>query len=85
MTMEQWFYHFFLEDLQCVDVDVNLTQLFHSNPGYDITQWKDVLLRLGQTKTFFTTNTVSPFCSKSHRTDNHILKILITSRKHPII
>ncbi|XP_061754424.1 lipase member H isoform X5 [Nerophis ophidion] len=32
--------------------------------GYDIDKWKDVLLKMGQTKTFFFTNTKSPFCTK---------------------
>lgn len=35
--------------------------------GYDVTQWKDVLLRLNQTKTYFTTNSDSPFCMTSYR------------------
>ncbi|XP_040005654.1 lipase member H-like isoform X2 [Xiphias gladius] len=37
--------------------------------GYDITRWKNVLLRLGQTKTFFTTNAKSPFCMTSYRVE----------------
>ncbi|XP_070773374.1 lipase member H isoform X2 [Enoplosus armatus] len=37
--------------------------------GYDITKWRDVLLKLGQTKTFFTTNTKSPFCMTLYRVD----------------
>ncbi|KAI3373624.1 hypothetical protein L3Q82_022216 [Scortum barcoo] len=55
----------FWMDLQCSD----LTQLFHPNPGYDVTKWKDVLQELGQTKTFFTTNAVSPFCMTNYRVD----------------
>ncbi|KAM9846812.1 lipase member H isoform 1-T2 [Aulostomus maculatus] len=37
--------------------------------GHDIVQWKDVLLRLGQTKTFFTTNKDSPFCKTAYQLD----------------
>ncbi|AWP00106.1 putative lipase member H-like [Scophthalmus maximus] len=37
--------------------------------GYDVTRWKDTLLRLRQTKTFFSTNSKSPFCSTSYRVD----------------
>nr|XP_040036242.1 lipase member H isoform X1 [Gasterosteus aculeatus aculeatus]XP_040036243.1 lipase member H isoform X1 [Gasterosteus aculeatus aculeatus]XP_040036244.1 lipase member H isoform X1 [Gasterosteus aculeatus aculeatus] len=37
--------------------------------GYDVTEWKDVLLRLGQTKTFFTTNAKSPFCMTGYRVE----------------
>nr|XP_046267663.1 lipase member H-like isoform X2 [Scatophagus argus] len=37
--------------------------------GYNIMKWKDVLLKLGQTKTFFTTNAVSPFCMTNYRVD----------------
>lgn len=33
-------------------------------PGYDVTEWKDVLLKLNQTKTYFSTNAASPFCSE---------------------
>uniref|UniRef100_A0A8C4E1W3 Lipase domain-containing protein n=1 Tax=Dicentrarchus labrax TaxID=13489 RepID=A0A8C4E1W3_DICLA len=35
--------------------------------GYDVTDWRDVLLKLGQTKTYFTTNAVSPFCMTNYR------------------
>ncbi|XP_054611198.1 lipase member H isoform X1 [Dunckerocampus dactyliophorus] len=37
--------------------------------GYDIDKWKDVLLRMGQTKTFFFTNKKSPFCMTNYRLD----------------
>ncbi|XP_029375048.1 lipase member H [Echeneis naucrates] len=38
--------------------------------GYDVTQWERVLLKLGQTKTFFTTNSMSPFCiTSAYRVD----------------
>lgn len=37
--------------------------------GYDITKWKDVLLRLGQTKTYFTTNGASHFCMTNYKVD----------------
>ncbi|MCI4387050.1 hypothetical protein PGIGA_G00069610 [Pangasianodon gigas] len=35
--------------------------------GYDVTEWKDVLLKLGQTKTFFTTNQDAPFCKSGYK------------------
>ncbi|XP_042355501.1 lipase member H-like isoform X2 [Plectropomus leopardus] len=35
--------------------------------GYDIREWKDVLLRLRETKTYFTTNAVTPFCRTNYR------------------
>ncbi|XP_063750619.1 lipase member H-like isoform X1 [Eleginops maclovinus] len=35
--------------------------------GYDVTQWRDVLLSLGQTKTYFSTNKVCPYCMTSYR------------------
>ncbi|XP_008274482.1 lipase member H [Stegastes partitus] len=34
--------------------------------GYDVIQWKDVLLKLKQTKTYFTTNAKSPFCMTNY-------------------
>ncbi|XP_028277081.1 lipase member H [Parambassis ranga] len=37
--------------------------------GYDVTQWKDVLLKLNQTKTYFTTNAQSPFCMTQYRVE----------------
>ncbi|XP_078477936.1 lipase member H, partial [Lampetra planeri] len=37
--------------------------------GYDVTEWKDVLLGLGQTKVFFSTNEHSPFCKTNYRVD----------------
>ncbi|XP_054482107.1 lipase member H-like [Anoplopoma fimbria] len=37
--------------------------------GYGVTKWKDVLLKLGQTKTYFTTNKVSPFCMTNYRVE----------------
>ncbi|XP_038564122.1 lipase member H isoform X2 [Micropterus salmoides] len=37
--------------------------------GYDVTEWKDVLLRLGQTTTYFTTNAKSPFCMTDYMVD----------------
>lgn len=39
------------------------------NFGYGVTEWRDVLLRLGQTKTYFTTNTASPFCRTKYRVE----------------
>ncbi|XP_035523176.1 lipase member H [Morone saxatilis] len=35
--------------------------------GYDVIAWRDVLLKLGQTKAYFTTNAVSPFCMTNYR------------------
>ncbi|XP_053096203.1 lipase member H [Pangasianodon hypophthalmus] len=35
--------------------------------GYDVTEWKDVLLKLGQTTTFFTTNQKEPFCKSGYK------------------
>lgn len=32
--------------------------------GYDVSRWKNVLKKLGQTKAFFTTNAQPPYCSK---------------------
>uniref|UniRef100_A0A8C5EC93 Lipase member H-like n=2 Tax=Gouania willdenowi TaxID=441366 RepID=A0A8C5EC93_GOUWI len=40
--------------------------------GYDITEWKDVLLKLGQTKMYFTTNSQLPFCMTNYRVDVQI-------------
>ncbi|XP_011609901.1 lipase member H [Takifugu rubripes] len=37
--------------------------------GYDVTGWKDVLLKLNQTKTYFTTNPASPFCMTKYRVE----------------
>ncbi|KAG7485558.1 lipase member H-like [Solea senegalensis] len=37
--------------------------------GYDVTQWKSILLKLGQTKTFFTTNAESPYCITGYQVD----------------
>ncbi|XP_040907475.1 lipase member H isoform X2 [Toxotes jaculatrix] len=37
--------------------------------GYDVTRWKNILVKLGQTKTFFTTKAKSPFCMTSYRVD----------------
>ncbi|KAK9536681.1 hypothetical protein VZT92_006444 [Zoarces viviparus] len=37
--------------------------------GYDVIKWRDVLLTLGQTKTFFTTNTDPPFCRTNYRVE----------------
>ncbi|KAM7397949.1 hypothetical protein PAMA_006019 [Pampus argenteus] len=37
--------------------------------GYDVIKWKNVLLRLGQTKAYFNTNEDSPFCMTSYRLD----------------
>lgn len=37
--------------------------------GYDVLGWKDVLLELGQTKMYFTTNEQSPFCRTNYKLD----------------
>ncbi|CAJ1064025.1 lipase member H-like [Xyrichtys novacula] len=37
--------------------------------GHDVIRWKDVLLKLRQTKSFFTTNGVSPFCMTNYRVE----------------
>lgn len=37
--------------------------------GYDVTDWRDILLRLGQTKMFFNTNAASPFCMTNYRVE----------------
>ncbi|XP_019941818.1 lipase member H [Paralichthys olivaceus] len=37
--------------------------------GYDVAQWKDSLVGLGQTKMFFTTNPESPFCTTGYTVD----------------
>ncbi|XP_070839348.1 lipase member H [Chaetodon trifascialis] len=37
--------------------------------GYDVTEWRDVLLRLNQTKMFFATNALSPFCKTNYMVD----------------
>ncbi|KAG7217319.1 hypothetical protein INR49_027863, partial [Caranx melampygus] len=37
--------------------------------GYDVIKWKDILVKLGQTKTYFTTNPESPFCMSCYRVD----------------
>ncbi|XP_022046227.1 lipase member H-like [Acanthochromis polyacanthus] len=37
--------------------------------GYDVIKWKDALLKLKETKTYFATNTESPFCMTNYRVD----------------
>ncbi|KAF7696615.1 lipase member H isoform X4 [Silurus meridionalis] len=37
--------------------------------GYDVIEWKEVLLRLGQTTTFFTTNKEAPFCKSGYQVE----------------
>ncbi|GAA6232232.1 lipase member H-like [Lates japonicus] len=37
--------------------------------GYDITKWRNILLKRNQTTTFFTTNPKSPFCMTGYRVD----------------
>ncbi|XP_076024800.1 lipase member H [Genypterus blacodes] len=37
--------------------------------GYDVIKWKDVLLSLGQTKVYFSTNKESPFCRINYRVE----------------
>lgn len=38
-------------------------------PGYDISRWRDILLRLGQTKVYFTTTATLPYKSKFNTPD----------------
>ncbi|CAB1341018.1 unnamed protein product [Coregonus sp. 'balchen'] len=46
--------------------------------GYDISRWRDTLLRLGQTKAYFTTTATLPYKKTSYRVDmvtwNHYLR-----------
>lgn len=37
--------------------------------GYDVIEWKDVLLKLDQTSTYFTTNKASPYCKVGYKVD----------------
>ncbi|KAM9450862.1 lipase member H isoform 1-T2 [Clarias gariepinus] len=37
--------------------------------GYDVTQWKEVLLKLGQTSTFFTTNQKTPYGKSGYKVE----------------
>ncbi|KAI1891283.1 hypothetical protein AGOR_G00142190 [Albula goreensis] len=37
--------------------------------GYHVNQWRDSLLRLGQTKAFFSTTAESPYCKMSYKVD----------------
>ncbi|TNN41128.1 Lipase member H [Liparis tanakae] len=37
--------------------------------GYDASQWRDALVSIGQTKSFFFTNTASPFCKTNYRVE----------------
>ncbi|XP_075876623.1 lipase member H-like [Nelusetta ayraudi] len=37
--------------------------------GYDAVEWKDALLKLGQTKSYFSTNSASPFCTTNYKVD----------------
>ncbi|KAM9782087.1 lipase member H isoform X1 [Syngnathus typhle] len=37
--------------------------------GYNINKWRHILLKLGQTKTYFTTNDKAPFCMANYRLD----------------
>ncbi|CAB1421259.1 unnamed protein product [Pleuronectes platessa] len=48
--------------------------------GYDVTQWKDSLVRLKQTKVFFTTNPELPFCTTGYTVDVVIWNTDIQSR-----
>ncbi|XP_060791279.1 lipase member H isoform X2 [Neoarius graeffei] len=48
-------------------------ELFNSSGcpvfGYDVIMWKDVLRKLGQTKTFFTTNQDAPYCKTGYKVE----------------
>ncbi|GAA6093481.1 lipase member H, partial [Tachysurus ichikawai] len=37
--------------------------------GYDVSRWKDVLLKLGQTATYFTTNKEAPYCKSEYKVE----------------
>ncbi|XP_062309127.1 lipase member H [Osmerus eperlanus] len=37
--------------------------------GYDVLKWKDALVNLPQSKVFFTTNEVSPFCQMTYKVE----------------
>jgi hypothetical protein len=37
--------------------------------GYDVSRWRDILLRLGQTKVYFTTTATLPYKSKFNTPD----------------
>ncbi|XP_047462511.1 lipase member H [Mugil cephalus] len=44
--------------------------------GYNVTQWKDILQKLGQTKTYFSTTAQSPFCKT-----NYMLEVMIWNKE----
>uniref|UniRef100_A0A674D1U0 Lipase member H-like n=1 Tax=Salmo trutta TaxID=8032 RepID=A0A674D1U0_SALTR len=45
--------------------------------GYDISRWRDILLRLGQTKVYFTTTATLPYKKVSYRVD------MVTWNRYP--
>lgn len=48
-----------------------LTACVMSPAGYDLSQWRDTLLKLGQTRVFFSTTATLPYRSES--TTSHLL------------
>ena len=51
-----------------------------SPAGYDVSQWKQTLLKLGQTKVFFSTTATFPYRSES---DTHIKHSFIPRSSPP--
>uniref|UniRef100_A0A4W5KRI8 Lipase, member Ib n=1 Tax=Hucho hucho TaxID=62062 RepID=A0A4W5KRI8_9TELE len=45
--------------------------------GYDVSRWRDILLRLGQTKVYFTTTATLPYKKVSYRVD------MVTWNRYP--
>ncbi|XP_018616530.1 lipase member H [Scleropages formosus] len=37
--------------------------------GYEVSEWRDAVVRLGQTKTYFSTSAEPPFCKTNYRVD----------------
>ncbi|KPP58480.1 lipase member H-like [Scleropages formosus] len=37
--------------------------------GYEVSEWRDAMVRLGQTKTYFSTSAEPPFCKTNYRVD----------------
>ncbi|KAM3869201.1 lipase member H-like [Diretmus argenteus] len=55
-------------DGQCMDCD-QFSAAGCPVFGYDVTEWRETLLRLNQTTAFFDTNKQSPFCNTNYRVD----------------
>ncbi|XP_026183607.1 lipase member H [Mastacembelus armatus] len=43
--------------------------------GYDVVRWKDILVRLGQTKAYFSTTAKTPFCMT-----NYLLDVMVWNK-----